>query len=308
MINTTVYYNKIEYLNYTKQKFDKHNFIKNLVKTNKNSDISLSIVRILDNYLLKINVSYGNHNNQKGIFIRAYREFENIHSAEYFISFDKLIVYTMKMKIKRVLLKCLKINFVDTLDIFLEKIFIHYCYVYSENIKLGVLPRPIGVSSNISYEFNFMNTLCFIDFIITQKQNIIYFYIYNKSNEDNYIQIDITTDDISFNSLFKKISSQNFIKFKNEKEINNYTFLSHSDLKRTGFFPFMIIRIQEIMKYKFHKDMKFDDLVKNKINYSFKLHIENNKTNIDFYILEYFNNFSWSIVYYTIKEIESNSF
>lgn len=136
----------------------------------------------MDNKFYKINVAYTKPSEEKkGITLKLYEEGSGLTVlAENTINFSKLKSLVEKLCLNYALPRIIDLNLIDSLDLFLEKVFIYYCYIIKKDGKiiLGVLPRPIGICSNKSYQFNFLKTQCIIDILILNKRETK-FFIYN---------------------------------------------------------------------------------------------------------------------------------
>jgi hypothetical protein len=183
--------------NKKKKEFDIKKHFENLVadyKERVNSRV-FTIIRELKNELFKIAISYGVKDGAtKGIYLRLYKVISTISTgkdhrapssiAENFISFEKLKSFSTKIAIYNSLPDNKDINKINSLDLFIEKIFIYHCYIFSKdqtgNILLGVLTRPLGICFNRAYEFSFLKTSCLIDIFILQSKEVK-FFIYNKT-------------------------------------------------------------------------------------------------------------------------------
>jgi hypothetical protein len=144
----------------------------------------------MDNKFFKINISYTKSSDEKkGLLLRLYEEGESSTViAENVISYTKLKGLVEKLCLSYAIPRIIDVNLIDTLDLFLEKVFIYYCYLIKKEgkILLGVLPRPVGICSNKSYQFNFFKTQCIIDILILHKRETKFFiyssqkYLYKK--------------------------------------------------------------------------------------------------------------------------------
>ena len=117
----------------------------------------------------------------KGIILKLYEENnESNIISENTISFNKLKNLVEKLHISNALPRIINLSLIDNLDLFLEKVFIYYCYIIKKENKiiLGILPRPVGISSNRSYQFIFLKTQCTIDILIINNKETK-FFIYN---------------------------------------------------------------------------------------------------------------------------------
>jgi hypothetical protein len=264
-------------------------------------------MRRLDKTTLKIILSYGtNSNDIRGIFIKLYLPNNDIASNEIFISFDRLTSYFKRMMFNHTLRKDIHIRYYSNFETFLEKVFIHHCYSYiSENIyHVGVLPRPVGVFCNESYSFQFLKTNCSIEFNILENENIVLF-IFCRENDQQFIQIDIVIDDESFNLLFSIIDELRFHSHEEEKKVKQYNFVNTKQLNKNGIIPYILLRLQEILKFKYNNvELKFDEVASTNKDMVFKLQIEDKHTVLDFYILQYIGDYKWTVEFYALKKLE----
>lgn len=136
----------------------------------------------MDNKLFKINITYTRPSElAKGINLKLYEEGNGLTVvAENTINFNKLKSLVEKLCLSYAIPRIIDLSLIDNLDLFIEDVFIYYCYIIKKEgkIVLGVLPRPIGICSNKSYQFNFLKTQCIIDILILHKRELK-FFIYN---------------------------------------------------------------------------------------------------------------------------------
>lgn len=162
-----------------KADFSPKAYIEDLISKFRFTSKSYTILRELDNKFYKINISYTKPSEEKkGITLRLYEEGNGlIVIAENTIQFSKLKSLVEKLYLSHALPRMIDLNLIDTLDLFIEKVFIYYCYIIKKENKivLGVLPRPVGISSNKSYQFNFFKTQCIIDVLIMHKRETKFF-------------------------------------------------------------------------------------------------------------------------------------
>jgi len=165
-----------------KNEFSAKSFIEGLIAKYKFKSRSYSVIREMNNKFYKINVSYTKPSEEKkGIVIKLLEEGNGLTViAENIISFSKLKGLVEKLCLFYAIPRIIDINQIDTLDLFLEKVFIYYCYLIKkeDKISLGILPRPVGICSNKSYQFSFLKTQCIIDILIMHKRETK-FFIYN---------------------------------------------------------------------------------------------------------------------------------
>ena len=186
-------YGKFTLNNYKYKKFSDFDFkkkneytakllIESLISKYKYSSRNYSILREMDNKFYKINVSHTKPSEEKkGIVLKLYEEGNGLTViAENIISFSKLKGLVEKLCLLYSIPRIFDINLINTLDLFLEKVFIYYCYLIKKEgkISLGILPRPVGICSNKSYQFSFLKTQCIIDILIMHKRETK-FFIYN---------------------------------------------------------------------------------------------------------------------------------
>jgi hypothetical protein len=288
--------------------FETFSYIKEKVGKYKFNSISLSILRRLGNAILKITITSGtNINNLNGIFIRLYLPNSETAVNELFVSLDRLPGYFKRMNYNHTLNKDIHIKYITSLESLLERIFIHHCYPYiSDNVyHVGVLPRPVGVFCNESYSFQFLKANCSIEFNILENKNVN-LIIFSRDNDTNYIQIDMVIDDVSFSQLFMTIDGgEQFHKLEGEKRVPHYKFAHSRHLNKNGLIPLMLLRLQEILKFKFgNPELKFEDLVIKNKDMVLKLQVDNELTTLDFYILHYVSEFKWTAEYYALKKLE----
>lgn len=94
----------------------------------------------------------------------------------------------------------------------------------------------------------------------------------------------------------------------NENEIimNSFKPLNEKHLAKNGFIPYILVRIQEILKHKLKdQNVKFDDVAKKMKMNVFKTVIKNELKYIDLWMIEYENCFN--IEYYTLRKIQGNN-
>jgi hypothetical protein len=264
-------------------------------------------MRRLDKATLKIILSIGtNVNEVMGIFIKLYLPNNDLASNEIFISFERLTSYFKRMISNHSLSKDIHIKYITNFEAFLEKVFIHHCYSYmSENIyHVGVLPRPVGVFCNESYSFMFLKTNCSIEFNIRENHNLELF-IFCRDNDMAYLQIDIVIDDSSFELLFVPIDEPQFYSVSEEKKVKQYKFANNKQLNKNGIIPYILLRLQEILKFKYNNpEIKFEEVASNNNNIVFKLQIEDKLTVLDCYILQYVGDYRWTVEFYALKKLE----
>lgn len=262
-------------------------------------------MRLINKEIYKITITYGTHNNAKGILLRLYNTTQKNYLTETFISFDKIEIYISRMCIYNSIPRNTDLHYIKTIDDFLEKIFIYHCTAYIEDtgLTLGILTRSLGVCSNRTYEFEFLKTQCVIDFLLLKEGNITLF-IYNKLNDSISLQIDVVLDEQSFKMLFTEIDIKTVS--INETIAINYKFTSEKHLSKNGVIPYILLKIQEILKHKTNDiNLKLETLSYKFAKNIYKIQIENELKNIDFFILEYETMYKWIIDYYTLKKIES---
>lgn len=165
-----------------KHEFTSKALIEKLISQSRYSSKSFTILREMDNKFYKINISYTKPSEEKkGIILKLFEEGNGLTVvAQNFITFTKLKGLIEKLCLSYAVPRIIELNLFDTLDLFLEKVFIYYCYLIKKEgkISLGVLPRPVGICSNKSYQFSFMKTQCIIDILIMHKRETK-FFIYN---------------------------------------------------------------------------------------------------------------------------------
>jgi hypothetical protein len=287
--------------------FDTFIYIKELVGDYKIGKVNFSIQRRLGNTSLKIIVTYEtNSNNIKGFLIRLYSPDNTTPKNELFVSLDRLPGYFKRMNYNHALNKDMHIKYINSLEVLLERVFIHHCYPYiSDNVyHVGVLSRPVGVFCNESYSFHFLKAHCSIEFNILENKNVN-LLIFSRDNDTNYIQIDVITDENSFKQIFGILEQIQFYTIEGEKQVKHYKLANNKHLNKNGLIPMMLLRIQEILKFKFNNaELKFEDLVIKNKDMILKLQIENDLTTLDFYILQYVSEFKWTVEYYALKKLE----
>jgi hypothetical protein len=292
-------------------KLEPLDFLKKLITQFNLSKIAVSTMRVFDNISLKLIITYGvNNNNIKGLFIRLYHQKNDLVANETFVSFDRLLGYFKLMNYNHSFIKGFHIKYVNNLEAFIEKIFINHCYFYiHDNLyHIGVLARPVGVFCNESYSFPFLKTMCSIEFNILENKNV-QFFIFCKENDSKYIHINIVIDDSSFDRLFSQLDDMQYKSFDGEKKINHYRFVDIQHLSKNGNISNLLLRVQEILRFKYsNTELSFDELVLKNNDIIYKLQIENEMNNIDFYMLQAMNDYKWMVEYYGLKKLESKIF
>ncbi len=276
-----------------------------LVQNYKENEKEFTTFRKIGETIFKISLKVGTWENEKGTFLCLFKHHNKI--CEIFITFDKISNFLNKVNI----FKLLPINsdFFDitSLDIFLEKLFINLCHPIQgsdKNYSIAVLTRPIGVFANKSFEFDFFNSKCSLDFFITTEKRIN-FFIYSKSKENVFLQFDVVFDSVSFDNFFKKITDDSqMLLGGNEIHITNYSFLNNKHLDRNGVLSQIIFRIQDILKPKDTDLIKFESICEKLKTSVMKIQILNDLKDVTFWILSYESNFKWTLQYYTLMKIE----
>jgi hypothetical protein len=312
--------------NKTKKEFDIKKHFENLISSHKDrtNPPVFTIIRELNNELYKIAISYGMKDSSgKGIFLRLYKVNKNnsqisSHITENFISFEKLKSFSTKIAIFNSLPDNKDINLITSLDLFIEKIFIYHCYIFSKdnsgNILLGVLTRPLGICFNRAYEFTFLKTSCIIDIFILQSKQVK-FFIYNKSNDFMSISFNWELDQNCFNSLFNEFEiNSNFSlpHFDEEKLVKSYRTIDDKHLTKNGFITEIIIGVQKMLKFKFNdENLKFDFMVSRSQgrNGVFRTSIKESFRIIELWAVGYEEKRSeFEVDFYTLKKVQSKNF
>jgi hypothetical protein len=267
-------------------------------------------MRKFNNSIFKIILSNGaNVNDINGLFIKLYQANTVTAINEIFVSFDRLPGYIRKMNITHSLNKDYHVKYLSSLQAFLEKVFIRHCYAYLEKVFcVGVFPKPVGVFSNEYYSFEFLKTNCSIEFNVLDNQSVS-FIICCKEDETIYIHIDMVIDQNSFNLLFGPFEEGGFTTFEGERKVQHYNFVNMKQLNKNGLIPYILIRVQEILKYKYNnQDLKFEEIASNFKDLVFKMSIENELNGLDFYIFQYVGGLKWTVEYYALKKLESKNY
>jgi hypothetical protein len=278
---------------------------KSLVLNYKENDKEFTTFRKIGEIIFKICLKVGTWENERGTFLCLFKHHNKI--CEIFITFDKISNFLNKVNIYKLLPIYSDITGINSIDSFLENIFINLCHPIQgsdKNYAIAVLTRPVGVFANKSFEFDFFNCKCTLDFFITTDQNIN-FFIYSKSKEGLFLQFDVVFDSTSFDSFFKKIREDSqMLLGENEIHITNYSFYNNKHLDRNGVLSQIIFRIQDILKSR-EKDLIDLESICEKLKTSvMKIQILNDLKDVTFWILSYEANFKWILQYYTLMKIE----
>jgi hypothetical protein len=121
--------------------------------------------------------------------------------------------------------------------------------------------------------------------------------------------IDLKMDDESFKLAFQEITSEEFLKHKseNEKFVKNYKFVSEDFFNKTGFVTNILLKLQKIIKIIMEdKKAKFESFCRKYESSVFKIQIENELNNFDFWMINYDDDLKWKIEYFTLQKVESN--
>lgn len=162
-----------------KEEFSNKIFLEKLIKKFKYNKKSFSILREMDNKTYKLSVKYTEPSEEKkGIVIQIFEEgIESTFITENIIKFSKLTSLVEKLSLSNALSRLIPINMIDSFDFFIEKILIYFFYIIKKDDKIvtGVLPRPTGINSNRSYQFQFLGSECSIDVLIMSKRETKFF-------------------------------------------------------------------------------------------------------------------------------------
>lgn len=318
--------------NKSKKEFDIKRHFENLISSHKEQKDQFNrnrtnypvftIIRELNNQLYKIAISYGIKDpSGQGIYLRLYKVNGNsvntshpVAIAENFISLEKLKSFSTKIAIFNSLPDNMDIKMITSLDLFIEKIFIYHCYIFSKdnpgNILLGVLTRPLGICFNRAYEFTFLKTSCIIDIFVPQSREVK-FFIYNKSNDFMSISFNWDLDQNCFESLFAEfeINPESGPQFDGEKLVKSYRTIDDKHLTKSGFITEIIIGVQKTLKYKYKdENLKFDAMVgKSTARHAvYKTSIKENFKNIELWAVGYEEkNRQFEVDFHTLKKVQS---
>jgi len=160
------------------------NYIKNSMANNPDmkQNTIYTIIRELDNVYYKIGITIEkNERGDMGIQFRLYKENSPEIINQSFIKFEKLKKSQIKLSIYNSLSTIEDIFDFNNFEDYLKKILIYHCHLQktSKNPSISLLTRPIGICANSLYEFQFLNTLCFMDVLIPNLGEIK-LIIYNK--------------------------------------------------------------------------------------------------------------------------------
>jgi hypothetical protein len=233
-----------------------------------------SILREFENIVYKVMISYKTQNSNMGIIVELCKEGEEeVILADHFITFEKLKSISSKIQIYNALPSLADLSSIITLDSFIERIFIYFTLITSKSGKLSVniVSRPVGICNSI-YEFSFLKSKCYIDFIILPNETS--FFMNSCDAENKFIKLNIDLDESSFKTAFREL--YNTKQLDNEISVRNYTLSDAKHLNKNGFVPYIMIKLQEIFRIRFNEQgITFDALVDILQNCQVKLRIEN---------------------------------
>lgn len=290
---------------------DIEEFFNNLIENYKFSDREITSFRKIEDNLVKVKISTGSWENDNGVYLSLFQE-DNLH-CEIFISFEKVSQFLTKIPIENLLPRNVDIYSITSIDMFLEKVFIHLCYPLINKEKkysIAVLARPFGVFSYKSYDFEFLKSKCTMDFVILEGK-FVSLLIYNKQHENQVLLFDVFLDNICFEFLFKElVNEKDQLSGLNEVRIPSYAFINTKQLNKNGIIQIMILRIQEIFKGRIQRDdITFQEVYEKFKNTVMKIQILNELKDISLWIVNNDNNYKWVVDYYTLMKIEiSNNF
>jgi hypothetical protein len=292
-----------------KKESDIEEFFSSLLENYKCSEREVTSYRKVGDNLVKVKIFTGSWENENGVYLSLFHE-ENTH-CEIFIPFDKISQFLTKIPIENLLPRNVDIYSITSLDMFLEKVFIHLCYPLINKEKkysIAVLARPFGVFSYKSYDFEFLKSKCTMDFVILEGK-FVSLLIYNKQHENQVLLFDVYLDVSCFDSLFKElVNEKNQTLGENEIRIPSYAFINTKQLNKNGIIQQMIVRIQEIFKGRMQRDDISFPEVYEKFKYTvMKIQILNELKDISLWIVTNDNNYKWTVDYYTLMKIEISS-
>lgn len=119
--------------------------------------------------------------------------------------------------------------------------------------------------------------------------------------------IDFQMDETSFKMVFEEITKDDIIiDSENEILIKNYKFVTEKYLRTSEFIPDLLLKLQNIIKIRVADEtIKFEKFCRKSRNTVFKVQVENELKQFDFWMINYENNFKWKIDYYSLQRVES---
>lgn len=297
------------FLTKIKREINFSEYFDKLVEENKDWDNSWCIYRLKNEEIFKICLFYSK--NHKGITLKLLN-LNGIIICEENISFDKISILLSKMNIDNILSKNSCMQFNSNLKMFMENIFIYFCHCLKKDdinkcASLGVMSKPVGIFTDQIYEFEFLKTICYLDFVITG-ENLFTMFIFNMSTESIFLRFEMIFDDGSFKSLFKELNSYHEKSESNPiKLIKSYMFASETHIKKKGFINQLLVKIQEIFKIKNNNnDITFNTLGLKYEKSLFKIFVQQKLSDSSLWMINYEGNYKWAIDYFTLKKVESN--
>ena len=134
----------------------------------------ISKVTFLNNIPFKILFQFIN-NNEYLLLIKVYNQTDLKCVKEIMISHEKFVKIVSKIKIEEILPKNVFCSFINSHEIFTDKILSHTSYLFQskQSLQIGLSPGAVGLLFFKKYTFDFLDSkTATVDFIILKKMHL----------------------------------------------------------------------------------------------------------------------------------------